>query len=107
MAGADATLEARYALTQMFQVRAGLEWRRYWFAMNPQPGDTNIAGGAVDQSFAFTARIAILIGSSNVPKAEGGSEEAPPPPPPNPEGRGHKSDDQTGDEDSGAAPSVE
>ena len=52
---------------------------------------STIAGGAVDQSFAFTARIAILIGSSNVPKAEGGAEEAPPPPPPNPKGRGHKS----------------
>jgi hypothetical protein len=106
VAGADATLEARYALTQMFQVRAGLEWRRYWFAMNPQPGDTNIAGGAVDQSFAFTARLAILIGSSSVPKTEGGAEEAPPPPPPNPKGRGDKSDDQSsGDSDS--APAVE
>ena len=34
VAGADAELEARYALSDMFQVRAGLEWRRYWFAMH-------------------------------------------------------------------------
>ena len=109
VAGADAELQARYALSQMFEVRAGLEWRRYWFAMNSRPGDTYIAGGAVDQSFAFTASIAILIGSSSVPKSEGGAgEEAPPPPPPNPKGRGHKSsDDETGGDSEGTAPSVE
>ena len=103
VAGADAELELRYALSNRFQVRAGLEWRRYWFALNTQPGDTFIAQGAVDQSFAFTARIAILIGSSSVPRAEGGAEEAPPPPPPpNPRGRGHKSSDEEsgGDSDS-------
>ncbi len=85
VAGADAELVVRYALSEMFEVRAGVEWRRYWFAMHSVPSTTrDIAGGAVDQSFAFTARIAILIGSSSVPKAEGGAEEAPPPPPPNP-----------------------
>ncbi len=116
VAGADAEIEARYALSQMFQVRAGVEWRRYWFAMHSVPSDMSlngvaIAGGAVDQSFAFTLRIAILIGSSSVPKAEGGAEEAPPPPPPNPKGRGrHKSSDEEtgGDSDSDkAGPAVE
>ena len=107
VAGADAEIVGRYALSEMFQVRAGVEWRRYWFAMHSVPSDMSlngvaIAGGAVDQSFAFTLRIAILIGSSSVPKAEGGAEEAPPPPPPNPKGRGrHKSSDEdTGDSDS-------
>jgi hypothetical protein len=94
VAGADAEVEARYAIAPWFQVRAGLEWRRYWFALNTQPGDTFIAGSATDQSFAFTGRIAFLFGGSSVPKAQGGAgdgdEEAPPPPPPNPEGRGHK-----------------
>jgi len=109
VAGADAELEARYALTDMFQVRAGLEWRRYWFNMHSQPSDAMsngvaIAGGAVDQSFAFTARLAILIGSSSVPKTEGGAAEAPPPPPPHPSGRGHKTDEESsGDSDSGPA----
>ena len=110
VAGADAELVARYAMSEMFEVRAGLEWRRYWYAMNAKPGDTYVAGGAVDQSFAFTARIAILIGSSSVPKTEGGAEEAPPPPP-NPKGRGrHKSGDEEsgGDSDSNkAGPAVE
>jgi hypothetical protein len=113
VAGADAELVARYAMSEMFEVRAGLEWRRYWYAMNAKPGDTYVAGGAVDQSFAFTARIAILIGSSSVPKAEGGAEEAPPPP--NPKGRGrHKSSDGDSGGDSGgdsdsnkAGPAVE
>ncbi|WP_157069670.1 hypothetical protein [Sandaracinus amylolyticus] len=30
-------------------VRAGFEMARYWFSMNPEPGDTYIAGGAADQ----------------------------------------------------------
>jgi hypothetical protein len=114
VAGADAEAEARYALSPMFELRAGVEWRRYWFNMHSQRGDTYAAGGAVDQSFAFTARIAILIGSSNVPKAEGGAEEAPPPPPPPSKSRGHKSSDEEsgseskgGDSSEGTAPSDE
>jgi hypothetical protein len=103
VAGADAELEARYALSEMFQVRAGVEWRRYWFAMHSQSGDNTIAGGATDQSFAYTARIAILIGGSSVPKAEGGAEEAPPPPPPNPKAHGrHKPSDEESGGDSDA-----
>jgi hypothetical protein len=62
VAGVDAELEARYALSHRFQLRAGLEWRRYWFALNFQDGDTYMASTAVDQSFAFTARFAILLG---------------------------------------------
>ena len=49
----------------MFEARAGVEWRRYWFNMHSQMGDRAIAGGMVDQSFAFTARVALLIGASS------------------------------------------
>jgi hypothetical protein len=95
VAGADAEVEARYAIAPWFQVRAGLEWRRYWFALNTQPTDLFVAGSATDQSFAFTGRVAFLLGGSSVATAQGGDaagdEEAPPPPPPpNPKGRGHK-----------------
>ena len=38
VAGADAELVARYAVSPMFEVRAGLEWRRYWFAMHSAAG---------------------------------------------------------------------
>jgi hypothetical protein len=65
VAGADAELELRYALSPRFQLRAGLEWRRYWFKLNSQPGDMYEASTAVDQSFAFTARIAILLGGAS------------------------------------------
>jgi hypothetical protein len=110
VAGADAEIVGGVRLSDMFEVRVGVEWKRYWFAMHSVAGDNNFAGGAVDQSFAFTARIAILLGSSSVPKAEGGAEEAPPPPPP-PKSRARKSsDDQEssgGDSDTeGASPAV-
>jgi hypothetical protein len=36
-------------------VRAGFEMQRYFFAMNPEPGDTNVAGGAEDQFLTGTA----------------------------------------------------
>jgi hypothetical protein len=105
--GADAQVVGGYRLSEMFEVRAGVEWRRYWFNMHSQPMDRAIAGGMVDQSFAFTARIALLIGASSVPRSEGGTaEEPPPPPPPNPKGRGrHGTDDENG-EDSGEPPAV-
>ncbi|HEY6477411.1 MAG TPA: hypothetical protein VI456_12595 [Polyangia bacterium] len=108
VAGADAQVVAGYRLSEMFEVRAGVEWRRYWFNMHSQMNDRAIAGGMVDQSFAFTARIALLIGASSVPKSEGGSaEEPPPPPPPNPKGRGRHGTDDEGSDSGETAPSVE
>ena len=65
VAGADAEVEVRCALSHLFEIRAGLEWRRYWFALNSQAGDPYMASSAVDQSFAFTARLAILLGGSS------------------------------------------
>ena len=110
VAGADAEVVAGFRLGDNFEVRAGVEWRRYWFAMHSVATDNNFAGGATDQSFAFTARIAILLGGKSVPKAEGatGGEEAAPPPPPKPHSRKKSSDDgETSGGDSDAVPSVE
>ena len=105
VAGADADLVARYALSEMFEVRAGLEWRRYWYDMHSRLGDTVVAGGAVNQSFAFTAGVAVLLGVSSAPKVEGGAEEASPPPPSaKHDGRPRKKpadDDESSGEDSG------
>jgi hypothetical protein len=108
VAGADAELVGGYRLSEMFEARLGVEWRRYWYNMHSQPMDRAIAGGMVDQSFAVTARIALLIGGSSAPKSEGGgAEEPPPPPPPNPKGRGrHGSDEGSGDDSGEAAPAV-
>ena len=105
VAGADAELEARYALSQTFELRAGLEWRRYWFALNSQTGDAYMASNAVDQSFAFTARLAILLGAGGVARGERGANEAPPPPPDPRRGGQESSPDEEsgGDSDSAGA----
>jgi len=46
-AGAGITLHA----TRWLAFHARVDLRRYFFAMNPEPGDTWIAGGAADQYF--------------------------------------------------------
>jgi hypothetical protein len=67
-------------LNGRFSVRAGLEWRRYWYAMHSDPtaNDPAVAAGAVDQSFTFTAGLAVRLGISGAPKPEGGGEEEAP-----------------------------
>ena len=69
-----------------------------WYAPHSQPGDLVVADSGVDQSFAFTAGIAVVLGVSNAPKAEGGAEAPPPPPPPAPNARPREqpSDDEAG-----------
>jgi len=99
VAGADADLVGRYALREMVELRVGVEWRRYWYAMHSQPGDQIVAGGAIDQSFAFTARIAVALGTPSAPKPAGSTQEAPSPPPPKPRARRRSSGDEKGDED--------
>jgi hypothetical protein len=107
--GADAEVELGYAINQNFEVRAGTEWRRYWFNMHSQAGDKYITGGAVDQYFTFTAGLAFLYGGGEpVTSSGGGGEEAPPPPPPPKPKAGRRqpdsdadSDEKTGGDDSG------
>jgi hypothetical protein len=103
VAGADANVVARYALSETFELRAGLEWRRYWYAMHSQVGDPVVAGGAVDQSFAFTAGIAVLLGVPSAPPPEG--EAPPPPPPPQSNGRPRKGTSDDEESDQGGDPS--
>jgi hypothetical protein len=99
VAGADADLVGRYALSEMVELRVGVEWRRYWYAMHSQPGDQIVAGGAIDQSFAFTARIAVALGTTSAHKPAGSTQEAPSPPPPKPRARRGSSGNEKGDED--------
>lgn len=111
VAGADAEVEGGYRLGEMFEIRVGVEYRRYWFDMHSQVSDMNratpaFAGGLVDQSFAFTGGIAILLGTSGAAKSGGGGEEPPPPPPPSKSHARHKSDDDSGDSE-GEAPAVD
>jgi hypothetical protein len=45
----EATLGLAFKLTDGFEIRALLNGRRYFFAMNPEPGDAWVVGGAIDQ----------------------------------------------------------
>jgi hypothetical protein len=56
--GAEASLGAAFALTGGLELRATIDWRRYFLSMNPQVGDRLIAGGAVDDFFGLRALIA-------------------------------------------------
>lgn len=47
--GIDFGMQLRYALTESLDVRAGFELERYFFTLNPEVGDDNVAGGALDQ----------------------------------------------------------
>ncbi|MBK9000763.1 MAG: hypothetical protein IPM35_34000 [Myxococcales bacterium] len=48
VAGLDAGAFAGYAVIPRLDVLAGALYRRYWYSMNPEPGDRFIAGGALD-----------------------------------------------------------
>jgi hypothetical protein len=43
------------------ELRAGVDLRRYFFSMNPEPGDTFIAGGAVDQYLTGSLAVRALL----------------------------------------------
>jgi len=52
VAGIEATLEAGYVLPDGLSLRLGVDLRRYFYSLNPEPGDAWIAGGALDQYVA-------------------------------------------------------
>lgn len=45
----DAGLVAGYEILDGLDLLAGFDFRRYFFSMNPEPGDARIAGGALDE----------------------------------------------------------
>jgi hypothetical protein len=47
--GIDVGLFGGYAVSKHFDLLAGVDMRRYFYSMNPEPGDARVAGGAVDQ----------------------------------------------------------
>ncbi|HXJ20203.1 MAG TPA: hypothetical protein VMT03_08220 [Polyangia bacterium] len=65
--GADAEIDLGYAFNDLYGIRAGVEWRRYWYSFNVKPNDNFLVGGAVDQSFIFTVSLVFTLGST--PKA--------------------------------------
>ncbi|MFL5320087.1 MAG: hypothetical protein ACJ790_10570 [Myxococcaceae bacterium] len=57
-AGVEASVFVGYEILPKWEVRVGADLQRFFFALHPEPGDQNVAGGAVDQFFAGTARVA-------------------------------------------------
>lgn len=60
-AGVEANAYVGYEVAPKWEVRVGVDLTRFFFALKPEPGDANVAGGAVDQFFAGTARIAYRL----------------------------------------------
>ncbi|MBA3465374.1 MAG: hypothetical protein H0T46_35915 [Deltaproteobacteria bacterium] len=58
-AGIDGSAGIAFHVTPWLDVQARVDLRRYFFAMNPEPGDPWIAGGATDQYFGGALGLAI------------------------------------------------
>ncbi len=49
--GLDANGGISLSFFKRVELRLGVEYIRYWYSMNPEPGDQSVAGGALDDSF--------------------------------------------------------
>ena len=88
--GVDGQAKVGYRISPMFEVRAMLDWRRYFSSMNcfggldaggaaiNQCDAAFTAGGAIDQYFSGSLAIAMTMGGTEI---SAGEAEAPPPPP--------------------------
>ena len=56
--GFDASIGAAVPLGIGFELRATFDYQHYFFAMNPNPGDRYILGGALDQYIGGTLSLA-------------------------------------------------
>jgi hypothetical protein len=54
---ADGTLAAEYHLGEAWRLRFAAEYRRYYYAMHPEPGDRFIVGGALDEYLSGTVSL--------------------------------------------------
>jgi hypothetical protein len=62
VAGVEGALVVAVPIGASFEVRAGAGLRRFFYTMNPEPGDPYIAGGAVDQYPSAIVRLAYRLG---------------------------------------------
>jgi len=63
VAGLDAGAFAGWAVMRRLDVLAGVLYRRYWFSMNPEPGDPQVAGGALDSYIGGWVGVGWELGS--------------------------------------------
>jgi hypothetical protein len=52
--GVEAQLGPALAVSSLFELRLMADYRRFFFSMNPKPGDAHVAGGALDQYLCAT-----------------------------------------------------
>jgi len=57
-AGLEAGGVLGFLLADWVELRAAFEYRRFWFSLNPEPGDARIAGGALDNYFKGSLGVA-------------------------------------------------
>lgn len=74
--GMEANLYIGYALTNMIEARIGFDYRRYFYSMHSKNGDPFIAGGAIDQTYAGSLSVAVMLGGPDR-MASSSSETAP------------------------------
>ena len=61
VSGIDVAAQLRLPIAYGLQVDVGTRLRRFFYDLNPQPGDRNVAGGAVDQYLNFTIGLAYAM----------------------------------------------
>jgi hypothetical protein len=59
--GVEGNLGFAYAFTEIFEARIQGQYRHYFYSMNPEVGDDNVAGGALDQYISGTVSIAMRL----------------------------------------------
>jgi len=58
--GFDARLTGAYRFGQNVELSLGVEYTRFFYSMNPVPGDANVAGGALDELAGLSLGLAYL-----------------------------------------------
>lgn len=61
VAGVEAGAGAAWQFSAPWEVRVGVDYRRYFFSMHPEPGDRLIAGGALDNYVVATAALGLRL----------------------------------------------
>lgn len=63
--GLDLGAQVGYAFIPEMDVVAGVDYRRYFYTLNPEPGDRRVAGGALDQFVALSLGLSITLGAED------------------------------------------
>jgi hypothetical protein len=59
--GIDGHVGASYGFAKRYEVSLGASYTRFFYSFNPVPGDTNVAGGALDEQTRISAAFAYLM----------------------------------------------